>query len=88
MCILRHRRVGLSLTYHSCLYCLQAQPADAVQQERQQQQQQQERQHQELDQKLLARAEARKREQLTYQFSAIAASVGVTAAAGFATYYR
>jgi hypothetical protein len=38
--------------------------------------------------KRLKRAEARRREQLTYQFSAIAASVGVTAAAGFATYYR
>lgn len=36
----------------------------------------------------MKRAEARRREQLTYQFAAIAASVGVTALAGFATYYR
>ncbi|EFN54530.1 hypothetical protein CHLNCDRAFT_24463, partial [Chlorella variabilis] len=42
----------------------------------------------ELQQKRVKRAEARRREQLTYQFAAIAASVGVTALAGFATYYR
>ena len=41
-----------------------------------------------LEQQRLQRVEARRQEQLTYQFAAIAASVGITATAGFATYYR
>lgn len=41
-----------------------------------------------LEERRLLRAAARRREQVTYQFVAIAATLGITATASFATYYR
>lgn len=52
------------------------------------QRQQEAEQAQRQEARRLQRAEARKREQATYQVAAIAASLGVTALAGGATYYR
>lgn len=45
-------------------------------------------QEQQLAAQRAERAAARKREQMTYQFAAIAATTLITATAGFATYYR
>ena len=58
------------------------------QQQQQQQPQQPQQQNAQQEAQWLKRAEARKREQLTYQLAAIAATSGITATAAFATYYR
>ncbi|KAI7837698.1 hypothetical protein COHA_008491 [Chlorella ohadii] len=62
--------------------------AQANKQQDAQQQQRQQQQDAQLEVQRLQRAEARKREQVTYQLAAIAATTGITATAGFATYYR
>lgn len=63
-------------------------PTPPLQQQDAQQQQRQQQQDAQLEVQRLQRAEARKREQVTYQLAAIAATTGITATAGFATYYR
>ena len=62
--------------------------AAAAQQQQLQQQQQQQQQQQVLAQRAAARRLQRRNEQLGYQASAVAASVGVTSLAVVATYYK
>ncbi len=62
--------------------------ASLLQKQQQPQQPQQDAQAAALEAQRKARAEARRREQMTYQFAAIAATTGIGATAAFATYYR